>query len=62
MNKRMTAAVRAELADAIRPQYAVAAAKEKRTILEEFIAATGYHEKLAIRILNCASASKRHHR
>jgi len=41
----MTATARAELADAIRPRYAAAAAKEKRKILEQFIAATGYHEK-----------------
>ena len=54
MHKRMTAAARAELADAIRPRYAAAAAKEKRKILEEFIAATGYHEKSAIRVLNSA--------
>ena len=52
MNKRMTAAARAELADAIRPRYAAAAAKEKRKILDQFIAAAGYHEKSAIRILN----------
>ena len=54
MNKRMTSAARAELADAIRARYIAAAAKEKRRILEEFIAATGYHEKSAIRVLNSA--------
>jgi hypothetical protein len=48
----MTATARAELADAIRPRYAAAAAKEKCKILEQFIAATGYHEKSAIRLLN----------
>jgi len=52
MHKRMTATARAELADAIRPRYSAAEAKEKRKILEQFIAATGYHEKSAIRILN----------
>ncbi|TIV88945.1 MAG: hypothetical protein E5V78_03540 [Mesorhizobium sp.] len=31
---------------------AAAATKDKRRILEEFIAATGYHEKSAIRVLN----------
>ena len=59
MNKRMTSAARAELADAIRSRYTATTAKQKRKILEEFIAATGYHEKSAIRILNSAPASKR---
>jgi hypothetical protein len=54
----MTATARAELTDAIRPRYAAAEAKEKRKILEQFIAATGYHEKSAIRILNSASTLK----
>ena len=48
MNKRMTSAARAELADAIRSRYTATTAKQKRKILEEFIAATGYHEKSAI--------------
>src|SRR4051812_3776480 len=54
----MTATARAELADAIRARYAAAAAKEKRKILEQFIVATGYHEKSAIRILNNAPTLK----
>ena len=52
MKKEMTHAARAELADAIRDRYGAAAGKDKRRILEEFIAATGYHEKSAIRVLN----------
>jgi len=58
MRKRMTYAARAELADAIRSRYTAAAAKAKCKILEQFIAATGYHEKSAIRILNSAPAAK----
>ena len=58
MHKRMTATTRAELADAIRPRYAAAAPKDKRKILEQFIAATGYHEKSAIRMLNTAPTLK----
>jgi transposase InsO family protein len=58
VHKRMTATARAELADAIRPRYAAAAAKEKRKILEQFTVATGYHEKSAIRILNSAPTLK----
>jgi len=46
------------LADAIRPRYAAAAVKDKRKILEQFIVATAYHEKSAIRILNSAPALK----
>jgi hypothetical protein len=54
----MTAAARAELADAIRLRYVAAEAKQKRKILEQFIAATSYHEKSAIRILNRAPTLK----
>lgn len=39
--------------------YAAAANKDKRRILEEFIAATGCHEKSAIRVLNGSSQPKR---
>lgn len=47
MKMKMMHAVRMELAN-----YAAAAGKDKRRILEEFIAATGYHEKSAVRVLN----------
>lgn len=60
MNREMTRSARSELADAIRARYTAATAKEKRRILEEFIAATGYHEKSAIRALNRPPTSKRH--
>jgi hypothetical protein len=43
---------RAELAHAIRSRYSGASVKAKRRILDEFIAASGYHEKSAIRVLN----------
>ena len=52
MDTKMTRAARAELANAIRQRYASAAGKDKRRILDEFVAATGYHEKSAIRVLN----------
>ncbi|TIT20154.1 MAG: hypothetical protein E5W70_22405 [Mesorhizobium sp.] len=55
----MTHAMRMELANAVRDRYAAAANKDKRRILEEFIAATGYHEKSAIRVLNSSSEPKR---
>lgn len=57
MRKEMSAVARAELADAIRPRYVAATAKDKRRILQQFIAATGYHEKSAIRVLNSAPKS-----
>ncbi|TIP51015.1 MAG: hypothetical protein E5X77_03740 [Mesorhizobium sp.] len=52
MNTKMTHAMRMELANAVRDRYAAATTKDKRRILEEFIAAKGYHEKSAIRVLN----------
>jgi hypothetical protein len=59
MALKMTHAMRMELADAIRGRYAAAPNKDKRRILEEFIAATGYHEKSAIRVLNTSPEPKR---
>lgn len=58
MKRRMTHATRAELTNAIRDRYRTAAGKEKRRILVEFIAATGYHEKSAIRALNAEPTTK----
>src|SRR5450631_497932 len=52
MDRKMTHTVRAELADAIRLRYRSATGKQKRKILDEFVASTGYHEKSAIRVLN----------
>jgi hypothetical protein len=46
MKRGMTHAARAELTDAIRSRYVAAAGKDNRKILHEFIAATGYHEKI----------------
>jgi hypothetical protein len=59
MKTKMTHAMRRELADAIRDRYAVAANKDKRRILDEFVAATGYHEKSAIRVLNTPPGPRR---
>jgi hypothetical protein len=42
---------RKELAEVIRPRYLKASRKDKKQILDEFIAATGYHRKYAIRVL-----------
>jgi hypothetical protein len=59
MGTKMTHSARVELANAVRRRYSSAAGKEKRRILEEFVAATGYHEKSAIRVLNSQPAPKR---
>src|ERR1700722_3420627 len=59
MMLKMTHAMRVELAGAIRGRYAAAPNKDKRRILEEFVAATGYHEKSAIRVLNTPPEPKR---
>jgi hypothetical protein len=40
-----------ELIEAIRPRYLKASRKDKKQILDEFIAATRYHRKYAIRVL-----------
>ena len=48
----MTHAARAELTNAVRRRYGAATGAEKRKILDEFIAVTGYHAKSAIRALN----------
>ena len=50
MKARMTHAARVELANAIRARYSAACGKAKRRILNGFIAASGYHEKSAIRV------------
>ncbi len=59
MTTKMTHAMRMELANAIRDRYATAAHKDKHRILEEFVAATGYHEKSAVRVLNSPPEPKR---
>jgi hypothetical protein len=58
MKRKMTHPVRTELADAIRLRYRSATGKQKRRILDEFVASTGYHEKSAIRVLNAIPAAK----
>ncbi|NJO13529.1 MAG: hypothetical protein HC872_08775 [Gammaproteobacteria bacterium] len=55
---KMTHQSRAELANAIRARYRSASGEQKRKILDEFIAVTGYHEKSAIRVLNAKPGAK----
>ena len=50
---------RYELTEATRPRYRKANRKDKKRILEEFCAATGYHRKYAITLLNHGHAPVR---
>jgi hypothetical protein len=59
IDRKMSHTVRAELAAAIRLRYRSATGKQKRRILDEFVASTGYHEKSAIRVLNGQPATNR---
>jgi hypothetical protein len=52
MDTRLDRETRRELANAVRSRYQSASRADKRKILDEFIATTGYHEKSAIRVLS----------
>lgn len=58
MGIRLTHTARVELTQVVRRRYRAASGAEKRKILDEFIAATGYHEKSAIRTLNAEPTTK----
>lgn len=58
MGHRLDRQARRDLADAIRGRYRSATGIDKRRILDEFIATTGYHEKSAIRVLCADPRSK----
>ncbi|MGH8665502.1 MAG: hypothetical protein ACREUX_14665 [Burkholderiales bacterium] len=58
MDTRLDREARRELADAVRSRYQSASGVNKRRILDEFIATTGYHEKSAIRVLNAHPVHK----
>jgi hypothetical protein len=59
MGTKMTHTARAELTSVVRRRYSVATGAQKRKILDEFIAVTGYHEKSAIRALNAEPTVKK---
>ncbi len=52
MAKILSGMARRELIDAVRARYRISSRAEKRLILREFSAITGYHRKSAIRVLN----------
>jgi hypothetical protein len=64
MAKTLSGSARRELVVAVGTRYRSSAPKERRLILREFSAITGYHRKSAIRILNGAAENRdvAHHR
>ena len=57
MRRIMSLKSRQELVASIRPRYRQATRKEKQQILDEFVAATGYHRKYATTLLNQSATS-----
>ncbi len=55
MARTLSGLAQRELVDAVRARYRLSGYAEKRLILREFAAITGYHRKSAIRILNSAN-------
>jgi hypothetical protein len=52
MEKKLSASTREELVPSIAQRYRAATRAEKVTIVDVFVAVTGYHRKHAIRALN----------
>ena len=52
METKITKSARDELAYAVRERYQAAVGEDKRRIMGEFIAVSGYHPKYAIAVLN----------
>ena len=51
MGRQLSMATRQELEGAIGARYTAGSREEKRRILDEFVAVSGYHRKSAIRLL-----------
>ncbi|WP_292572398.1 hypothetical protein [Mesorhizobium sp.] len=64
MARRISMAARSELIEAIVERYRMGCRDDKRRILDEFVAVTGYHRKHAIRVMrhreSKVSCDKRH--
>jgi hypothetical protein len=58
MGTKMTHTAPVELTNVVRRRYCSAGGAEKRKILSEFIAVTGYHHKSAIRAPNAEPVGK----
>ncbi len=48
----MSLASKRELLAVIQPRYTLANRSQKQQVLDEFVAATGYHRKVAIQLRN----------
>jgi hypothetical protein len=57
MGRRLSMATRAELLTVVRERYGSARPAERRLILDEFVAVSGYHRKHAIRLLRQPESS-----
>ena len=53
----ISAGAKRELVNAAGERYRQACRKDRRHILDEFVALTGYHRKHAIRVLGAAGAA-----
>ena len=58
MAKKVTKQTRLELVEALAERYQSGSRPEKRQILGEFVAITGYHRKHAIRLLNAVDGPR----
>lgn len=54
MDTQLTRGARIQLAGSLRRRYQAASSREKKQILNEFVAVSGYHPKYAIYLLNAA--------
>src|SRR6185312_9446266 len=59
MGLRVSIQARRELLASVAPRYACASPEEKETLLDTFTAATGYHRKYAIALLNHPPAARK---
>ena len=59
MARRISLATRYELTEVVGQRYRASPRTERRRILDEFVALTGYHRKHALRLLNKPMTSRR---
>src|SRR5258707_12235366 len=57
--RRVSMATRDELLAAVSERYRASSRADKKTIIDEFAASTGYHRKHAMRVLRAGPSAKR---